>query len=260
MRKSHYIILAIVSVIISYYVMSAFVLQQQSINKQSIYVHLEPGWNSYPGNIVYEITNVWSQDEIKSPLSSEARLEISKQNNVDEIRYTHQKPYILIKNSNTNCNDSWEPHYARFGADVIRHQIEYASGLQKSPDPNITLYNSVPSKQDQAKHEFQILSGYSQFVPICTSKDITSFDYSIKINDEAVGFDVYFISSTEQQENYDQNNGKFQHYVDGQCFGKNYERFSGTCNNVAKDSGLLIVLPDSLSLPLTKLEIWLYEK
>lgn len=259
MRKSLYFVIAIIFIIISYYVVSVFVLQQQSINKQSIYVHLEPGWSSYPSNIVYEITNVWSQNN-KTPLSSEARLEISKQNNVDEIRYTHQKPYILVQNSNTNCHDSWEPHYARFGADIIRHQIEYVSGLQKSPDPNIVLYNPQPSLQDSTEHTLQVKSGYSQFIPICTSKNMTSFDYAIKINDNAVGFDVYFVPSIEQQENYDQNNGKFEHYSDGQCFGMNYERFSGTCNNVSKDSGLLVILPDNLSLPLTKLEIWLYEK
>jgi hypothetical protein len=219
-------------------------------------VHLEPGWSSYPGNIVYEITNVWSRQETRH-LSSQERLEISKQNNVDEIRYIHDKPYILVQNSNTNCYDSWEPHYARFGADTLRHYIEYASGLQKNPDPNITLYTSIPSKQDQKQHEAQIKSGYPQFIPICTSKENTSFDYSVKINDNLIGFDVYFVPSIEQQQNYEDS---FIHYADDGCFGKNYERFSGTCNNVAKDSGLLIILPDTMTLPLTKLEVWLYEK
>ena len=78
------------------------------------------------------------------------------------------------------------------------------------------------------------------------------------MNDDAIGFDVYFVPSISEQQNYDQNNAEFQYY-DG-CSAKNYARFSGTCNGVAKDSGLLIILPDNLSLPLTKLEIWLYEK
>jgi hypothetical protein len=259
MRKRYYLILAIIAVIVSYYIVSAFVLQQQSINKQSVYVHLEPGWKSYPGNIVYEITNVWSQQN-RVPLSFQERLAIAKETNVDEVHYVHQKPYILVQNSNTNCHDSWEPHYARFGADTLRHYVEYAAGVQKNPDPNITLYTLLPSKQDATEHESQIATGYSQFVPICTSKDTTSFDYSVKINDSNVGFDVYFVPSAEEQQNYDQNNGKFQYYTDGQCFGKNYERFSGTCNNVGKNSGLLIAVPDNLTLPLTKIEVWLYEK
>ena len=259
MKKIHYIVFAIIAIIVLYYIVTAFVLQQQSINKQSIYVHLEPGWDSYPGNIVYEITNVWSQGE-KILLSSQEKLAISKQNNVDEIRYVHDKPYILVQNSNTNCNESWEPHYARFGADTLRHYIEYASGLQKSPDPNYTLYTSMPSAQDQSQHEAQIPSGYSQFVPVCTSKENTSFEYSVRINDGTVGFDVYFVPSIQEQQNYDSGNGKFTHYTNGQCFGKNYERFSGTCHGIGKDAGLLIVVPDSMTLPLTKVQVWLYEK
>ena len=35
----------------------------QDINKYSIYVHLQPEWNSYPGNIIYDITNVWSNSK-----------------------------------------------------------------------------------------------------------------------------------------------------------------------------------------------------
>jgi len=259
MNKLAYLGIAIAILVVSYYIIAAFVMQQQSINKQSVYVHFEQGWSSYPGNVVYDITNVWNKKDA-APLSSQERLELSKQNNVDEIRYVHDKPYILVKNSNTNCRDSWEPHYARFGADTVRHYIEYATGLQQSPDPNITMYTPEPSKQDYARQQEQLKYGYSQFIPICTSQDGASFDYTVKINDSTVGFDVYFVDSIQQQANYDEKNGKFTHYTDGACFGKNYQRFSGTCNNVGKNSGLLITIPDNLTLPLTKIQIWLYEK
>jgi hypothetical protein len=79
------------------------------------------------------------------------------------------------------------------------------------------------------------------------------------IQSDSVGFDVYFVPSIQEQDNYDQNK-KFQYYGAGQCSGKNYASFSGTCYDVGKDSGLLIVIPDSLSLPLTKIDVWLYEK
>ena len=256
MRPLYIIILIIIAAVVSYYIISAFVLQQQAINKQSVYVHLQQEWKSYPRNIVYDITNVWSQTQNKQ-LNTQARLQITKETNVDELRYVHGKSYILVQHDYTNCHDVWEPHYARFGADVIRHQIEYLTGLQQSPDPNITLYTPVPSKQDQKEHESQIKSGYSQFIPICTDKEITSFDYAVRINDDTLGFDVYFVPSVEEQKNYDEE--KNFRYYDG-CFGKNYASFSGTCSNVGKDSGLLIVVPDNLSVPLTKFDIWLYEK
>lgn len=259
MKIYHAILFVIIGIIVSYYIVSAFVLQQQAINKQSVYVHLLQDWRSYPGNIVYDITNVWSQTS-EQALRPEARLEMAKETSVDEVRSVHGKSYTLVQHDNTNCHDVWEPHYARFGADVIRHQIEYLAGKQKSPDPNITLYVPVKSKQDDLKHEDELKTGFSQFIPICTSKDISSFDYSVRINDDSVGFDVYFVPSASEQANYDGQNGKFKHYEGDGCFGKNYVSFSGACDNVDKNSGLLIVIPDDLTLPLTKMDIYLYEK
>lgn len=32
----------------------------RAINKYSVYVHLQPGWESHPGNILFDVTNVWS--------------------------------------------------------------------------------------------------------------------------------------------------------------------------------------------------------
>lgn len=256
MRTIYIIGLIIIVAMTSYYLISAYVLQQQAINKQSIYVHLQPEWNSYPTNIIYDVTNVWSQTEHRQ-LSAEARLQITKERNVEELRYLHGKSYIIVQHDNTNCYDVWEPHYARFGADVVRHHIEYLSGLQKSPDPNIVLYTPMPSKQDQKEHETQIIGGYSQYIPICTDRETSSFDYAVRINDATVGFDVYFVPSIEEKKNYDE--GKNFRYYEG-CVGINYVRFSGSCNNVSKNSGLLIVVPDNLSMPLTKFDVWLYER
>ncbi len=259
MKIRYVALLVIIGIIVSYYITSAFILQPQAINKQSVYVHLLQDWRSYPGNIVYDITNVWSQTD-KQALKPETRLEMTKETSVDEVRSVHGKSYTLIQHDNTDCHDVWEPHYARFGADVIRHQIEYFAGKQKSQDPNITLYTSVKNNYDDDKHEEELKTGYSQFIPICTSKNITSFDYSVRINDSSVGFDVYFVPSASEQANYDAQNGKFKHYESDECFGKNYVSFSGTCSNVDKNSGLLIIIPDNLTLPLTKLDVYLYEK
>lgn len=259
MKVLYVVVFAIIGIIVSYYIASAFVLQAQAINKQSVYVHLQPDWRSYPGSIVYDITNVWSQTE-KNQIPPEVRLEMAREANVDEVRYVHGKSYTLVQHDNTNCHDVWEPHYARFGADVVRHQMEYLAGKQKSPDPNITLYTPVKGKQDDRAHDSSLATGYSQFIPICTSKNSTSFDYSVKINDDSVGFDVYFVPSASEQTNYDDGNEKFTHYGGDGCSGKNYVSFSGTCDNVDKNAGLLIAIPDSLTLPLTKIDVYLYEK
>ena len=44
------------------------------------------------------------------------------------------------------------------------------------------------------------------------------------------------------------------------CFGKSYTSFSGVCENVDGNSGLLILIPDNLNRSLTKIEINLHEK
>ena len=61
-------------------------------------------------------------------------------------------------------------------------------------------------------------------------------------------FDNYIISQN------------FDFYVDNGCFGKNYQSFSGTCTNIDKESGLLIIIPDNLNRSLIKIEVNLHEK
>jgi len=38
----------------------------QNINKYSIYIHLQSDWKSSPGNILFDITNVWSNSNLES--------------------------------------------------------------------------------------------------------------------------------------------------------------------------------------------------
>lgn len=259
MRLLYIVLLTLIAAIVTYYIVTAFVMQQQAINKQSIYVHLQPEWDSYPGSIVYDVTNVWSRTSEGPQIDQNTRISMAKSTNVEELHQMHNKSYILVQHDNTNCHDVWEPHYARFGADVVRHYFEYMSGIQKSPDPNINLYNPVEGKQNLAEHENELKTGYSQFIPVCTEKNATSYDYAVRINDHNVGFDVYFVPSISEQEKYDE--GKdFEYYKSEGCSGKNYVLFSGTCSNVSKTAGLLIVVPDRLDLPLTKFDVWFYEK
>jgi len=52
----------------------------------------------------------------------------------------------------------------------------------------------------------------------------------------------------------------FEYYSEQDCFGQNFQKFSGTCKGVDKDGGLLVVIPDDLSRPMTKILIKLTEK
>jgi hypothetical protein len=68
------------------------------------------------------------------------------------------------------------------------------------------------------------------------------------------------MTSITERENFHQNFDEFSYYQGNGCSGQNYQRFSGTCENVDKRSGLLIIIPDDLSLSLTEITVNLHEK
>jgi len=76
----------------------------------------------------------------------------------------------------------------------------------------------------------------------------------VSVDDPTYGFDVYYVPSVESFDDWV--DGKpFQYYSDAECFGKNYRSYGGTCNGVAKGSGLLVIMDSKLTNPLTKLTI-----
>jgi len=69
---------------------------------------------------------------------------------------------------------------------------------------------------------------------------------------------VYFVSSSTQREGF--SNSDFDYYQESGCFGQNKQSYSGTCNNIQKGSGLLIIFPDELKPWTTNVAVNLYEK
>ena len=79
----------------------------------------------------------------------------------------------------------------------------------------------------------------------------------MKTDNKDLGFDVYFVSSSLQREHF--TDSKFNYYGESGCYGQNKQSYSGTCSNVGKNSGLLVVFPDDLKPWTTKVAINLYE-
>ena len=235
----------------------------QDINKYSIYVHLQPEWNSYPGNIFYDITNVWTSSNSKSDIKgfdTNSYDTTFDDYNFNELLYQNQKSFVELKHAFSNCESSWKPHLYRYAVDSIRNKIEFVQGVQLNNDPYISIFPNISNeKYSSEKQEEIIKQGYAQFIPICTSKNSTSYEFAVSINDKNTAFDVYFIPSKIELENYLENSS-FVFYTQKGCSAINYYSFSGTCNNVEKNSGLLIVIPDNLKLSLTKVKISLHEK
>ncbi|MGH1568897.1 MAG: hypothetical protein ACRBBZ_06935 [Nitrosopumilus sp.] len=221
------------------------------LNKYYNYVHLQPEWSSYPSNLLFDVTIFWNKIQGDT---QETKSFGGAKNRVNSLHYLGDRSYIEVQYDYINCNYQWI-HYARYGLEMWNSNLDYWSGKQLESGYNSALFSKVPSKI--------ALSGidsatFLQFIPICTSKDITSFDYGVKINDQDIGFDVYFVPSVQERTNYQKDIG-FEHYLDEGCYGLGYTSFSGTCNDIGKNSGLLIVIPDILENPLTKISIKLKE-
>ncbi len=237
---------------------------EQDINKYSIYIHLQPEWNSYPGNIIYEITNVWSNPNVKSDvkISDYGSFDIKMLDNYNsnQLQYQKHKSFVELKHEFSNCESSWKPHLYRYAIDSIRNDIELIQGTQLNNDPYVSIYPNIQNKKYTLETQEKIVKqGHAQFIPICTSKDLTSYEFAVSINDKNTAFDVYFIPSKNELEHYLEDRS-FTFYTQDGCFAINHNSFSGICNNVEKNSGLLIVIPDNLQLSLTKVKINLHEK
>ncbi len=89
--------------------------------------------------------------------------------------------------------------------------------------------------------------------------DIADFDYSIRIDDKTIGANLYFVPSIDEFESYKET-GTFFYYTENGCFAKNLISHSGTCPNVSKGSGIMIIMPDDISRSLIKATVNIYEK
>jgi len=232
---------------------------EQDINKYSIYVHLQQNWKN-SGNILFDVTNVWSDPSPETDFSESSDTSLLSSYNSNQLQYQHGKSFVELKHDFSNCDSNWKPISYRYIIDSIRGKIDSIQGTKLNDDPYVSVYpNSLNLNYNTEKQIEYAKQGYVQFIPICTSNETTSYEYSISLNDNNVGFDVYFVPSEEEIVNYLENDS-FRFYPQDGCHAQNYHSFSGICKNVGKDSGLLVVLPDDLSLSLTKVRISIHEK
>ena len=236
----------------------------QDINKYSIYVHLQPQWQSQPGNILYDVTIVWSNPNPQSNskgfyYDSSVDQELEVNYNHNKLQYQNQKSYVQLNHEFSNCESSWTPILYRYAIDSVRNNIQYMQGTQLNNDPYVSIVPNIKNPNyDNDTQKNLVSRGFAQFIPICTERETTSYQYSVSINDKMTAFDVYFIPSENEMKNFLE--GKpFSYYHQPSCHATNFQSFSGNCDNIGKESGLLVVIPDNLSLSLTKVSVNLHE-
>ena len=227
---------------------------EQVVNKYSIYVHLEPEWKNSK-NILFDVVNSWHKSEQNKSVAHDK----FETYNSNQLQSLNGKSYVELKHDFSDCSDEWNPIMYRKIIDTVRHEIEYLQGSQLSADPSISIYPDVEnSSYSTLEQKNKIEDGaYAQFIPICTSKDITNYDYSVKTNNADIGFDVYFVESIQERDDFFSEES-FDYYEG--CFAQNKQSYSGTCKNVSKNGGLLAIIPAELNPWVTTITVNLYEE
>ena len=230
---------------------------QEVVNKYSVYVHLLSEWESESKNIIFDVTNTWHKSDKISNINHVFDAE-SKEYNINQVHEFNGKSYVELKHEFSDCQEEWQPMLYRKAIDTVRHEIEYVQGKQLSTDPRFSVYPNIEnSNYKNSEQQSKFKNVFVQYFPICTSKDTTSYDYSVKTDNKDLGFDVYFVSSYLERENFV--NSEFEYYAELGCYGQNKQSYSGTCNDIQKDSGLLVIFPDELNPWTTKVTVNLYE-
>ncbi|RNJ77940.1 MAG: hypothetical protein EB829_04120 [Nitrosopumilus sp. H8] len=223
----------------------------QDINKYSVYVHLGDEWDSYPGNILFDVTNVWSNPDPAKDRYQADPSDVSEiaTYNPNRLQYQRGLPYVELWHEFSDCKSSWQPMLYRLAVDSVRSKIEQARGERLNDDPYVAVLPDVAGSGIGAARS------YAQFIPACTSRDSTTYAYSISISGDSQ-FDVYFVDSQERLGEY-LDSGDVTHY-DG-CHAQGRQSFGSTCKNITAGSGLLILIPDGLDSSLTRVAVSLHE-
>ena len=232
------------------------------------YVEPLPEYASYANNVMELSTTAWENAnddlqfiEVSSPQQANFQVQWVKEFGVEHVGYAFGSWFIEVGLGDSNCSDGmWQPYSEKYVADIMTHEIGHVLGFDHVNDPDSIMYPVALNLQyGNVETKKTLTNGYGYFQPICTSKNITTFDWHVNSNDPTYGFDVYFVPSGNELDNWA--NGESFNYFDGNgCFAENMLSVGGTCEGVTQDSGLLIIMGDNASEPLTDITFNIQEK
>ena len=153
----------------------------------------------------------------------------------------------------------WQPYSEKYTTNIMTHEIGHVLGFDHVNDPDSIMYpTAINWEYGNVETKKTLTSGYAYFQPICTSKDVTTFDWHVSSDDPTYGFDVYFVPSKNEFNNWI--DGESFDYFDGDgCYAENMLSVGGTCEGLTQDSGLLVVMGDTATEPLTDITLNLQE-
>ena len=240
-----------------------------SVYAETWYYYVEPlpDYASYANNVMELSTAAWEDAndnlqfiEVNSPQQADFQVQWVKEFGVEHVGYAFGSWFIEVGLGDSGCsNGMWQPYSEKYTTDIMTHEIGHVLGFDHVNDPDSIMYpTAINWEYGNVETKKTLTSGYAYFQPICTSKDVTTFDWHVSSDDPTYGFDVYFVPSKNEFNNWI--DGESFDYFDGDgCYAENMLSVGGTCEGLTQDSGLLVVMGDTATEPLTDITLNLQE-
>ena len=228
------------------------------------YVDPLPTWASSASNIMDKATYAWESVnpdlefiEVTTPEQANFSVQWVKEFGVEHVGYAYGSWFIEVGLGDSNCGDgkTWQPYSENYVTDIMTHEIGHVLGWDHVDDPNSIMYpTAINWEYGRVEESTTLTNGYGYFLPVCTVKDVTTFDWSVVSDDTTYGFDVFFVPSSNEFDNWIAGES-FSYFQDDGCSANNMLSVSGTCEGVTSDSGLLVIMGDTVTNPLTQISI-----
>ena len=100
------------------------------------------------------------------------------------LGYAFGSEYIEIGLGDSACGDNWFAFDESSIIDTITHEVGHVLGYDHSNNPNDIMYASAQFTQyEEQYYEFNTAAGYIHYYPVCSIRELSTYDFEISIND-----------------------------------------------------------------------------
>ena len=232
----------------------------------NVYVDPLPEFGSFAQNSVPEALDWWEQKRpdvkfkiVSNPESADFTIQWVKDFGTEVIGYAYDDLFMEVGLGDSMISEQWYPYSTNYVTDIVKHEVGHILGYDHVNNPQDIMY-AVTANIEYGLIELQLdlLPNEAYFMPVFTTKDITTINYQVNSENAEYGFDVYFVPSEADLDKW-ASDAPFNFYQDKKCFAENVFHTSGVCD-VEFGSGLLIISHEEEANKRTYFDVKMTEK